>query len=135
MATDMAMFWKQTRADQRESLISLRLTWLITRLVNDFAGVSICPRKKALRVNELNFSLLWIKVANNLIWLRFGKKKTPAKVHLAKLAHSSPHQLYLISTLLLNNFKILMHGYFVMSTTKLGGAKLFWRMCKIITKM
>ena len=58
MATDMAMFWKQTRADQRESLISLRLTWLITRLVNDFAGVSICPRKKALRVNEKRIKFL-----------------------------------------------------------------------------
>ena len=53
---------------QHETLV----TWLITRLVKDFAGVSICPRKKALPENQ-HFIFLWIKVANNLIWLRFGK--------------------------------------------------------------
>ena len=35
-----------------ESEIRLTFTWLMTKLVSDFAGVSICPRKKALHTNE-----------------------------------------------------------------------------------
>ena len=38
-------------------LISSSFTWLITKLVSDFAGVSICPRKKALHANKNQIKL------------------------------------------------------------------------------
>ena len=75
-------------------LISSSFTWLITKLVSDFAGVSICPRKKALHANENQIKLL-------------------SAIGLSRTEQSKPN----LSILMLSNFKIIIHSYFDVKIT------------------